>query len=41
MTRFDSPEDEVVYYRERYRRILDMLDETRAELGESNSTGQG
>jgi uncharacterized phage infection (PIP) family protein YhgE len=30
---FDSPEDEARHYRERYRRIMDMLDETRAELG--------
>jgi len=31
---FDSPQDEAAHYREKYRRILDMLDETRAELGE-------
>ena len=32
--RFDSPQEEAAHYREKYRRILDMLDETRAELGE-------
>lgn len=31
--RFDSPQEEAAHYREKYRRILDMLDETRAELG--------
>lgn len=30
---FDSPQEEAAHYREKYRRILDMLDETRAELG--------
>jgi hypothetical protein len=30
---FDSPQEEVAHYREKYRRILDMLEETRAELG--------
>jgi hypothetical protein len=29
---FDSPQ-EAAHYREKYRRILDMLEETRAELG--------
>ena len=33
---FDSPQEEAAHYREKYRRILDMLDETRAELGESS-----
>jgi len=33
MIRFDSPQEEAAHYREKYRRILDMLDETRAELG--------
>lgn len=32
--RFDSPQEEAAHYREKYRRILDMLDETRAELDE-------
>lgn len=31
---FDSPQEEAAHYREKYRRILDTLDETRAELGE-------
>ncbi|KAK1921923.1 hypothetical protein DB88DRAFT_496522 [Papiliotrema laurentii] len=31
---FDSPQEEAAHYREKYRRILDMLDETRAELDE-------
>lgn len=31
---FDTPEAEAAYYRERYRLILDMLNDTRAELGE-------
>jgi hypothetical protein len=30
---FDSPQEEAAHYREKYRRILDMLEETRAELG--------
>lgn len=30
---FDCPQEEAAHYREKYRRILDMLDETRAELG--------
>jgi hypothetical protein len=37
MDRFDSPQEEAAHYREKYRRILDMLDETRAELGMSTS----
>jgi hypothetical protein len=37
MSRFDSPQEEAAHYREKYRRILDMLDETRAELGMSTS----
>ena len=32
---FDSPQEEAAHYREKYRRILDTLDETRAELGKS------
>lgn len=36
---FDSPQEEAAHYREKYRRILDMLDETRAELGEKWSQG--
>lgn len=32
---FDSPQEEAAHYREKYRRILDMLEETRAELGTS------
>jgi len=35
---FDSPQEEAAHYREKYRRILDMLDETRAELGMSTAT---
>ncbi|KAK8853259.1 hypothetical protein IAR55_003961 [Kwoniella newhampshirensis] len=31
---FDSPEEEIAHYRERYRQALDMLTETRAELEE-------
>ncbi|KAK4685527.1 hypothetical protein P7C73_g4626, partial [Tremellales sp. Uapishka_1] len=37
---FDSPEVEVVYYRERYRRILDALNETRAELDEFQTSSK-
>lgn len=38
--RFDSPQEEAAHYREKYRRILDMLDETRAELGQLPLAGQ-
>ncbi|OCF44664.1 hypothetical protein I317_01551 [Kwoniella heveanensis CBS 569] len=31
---FDSPEDEIAHYREKYRQAMDMLSETRAELEE-------
>ncbi|WWD19676.1 hypothetical protein CI109_104138 [Kwoniella shandongensis] len=31
---FDSPEEEIAHYREKYRQALDMLTETRAELEE-------
>ncbi|KAL7418546.1 NADH:ubiquinone oxidoreductase [Cryptotrichosporon argae] len=31
---FDSPNEEAAYYREKYRRIAEMLNETRAELDE-------
>lgn len=33
MDRFDSPEEEITHYREKYRQALDMLTDTRAELG--------
>lgn len=35
---FDSPADEAAYYRERYRRIVDMLEDARAELGTSGNS---
>ncbi|WVF72954.1 hypothetical protein IAT40_007772 [Kwoniella sp. CBS 6097] len=31
---FDSPEEEIAHYREKYRQAMDMLTETRAELEE-------
>lgn len=33
MDRFGSPEEEITHYREKYRQALDMLTDTRAELG--------
>ncbi|WVR00145.1 hypothetical protein IAU59_007287 [Kwoniella sp. CBS 9459] len=33
-TVFDSPEEEIAHYREKYRQAMDMLSETRAELEE-------
>lgn len=31
--RFDSSEDEIAHYREKHRQALEMLTDTRAELG--------
>ncbi|ORX40543.1 hypothetical protein BD324DRAFT_611190 [Kockovaella imperatae] len=37
---FDSPQDEASHYREKYRRIMDALDETRAELDEFQASSK-
>ncbi|TYJ54229.1 hypothetical protein B9479_005156 [Cryptococcus floricola] len=33
-TQFDSPEDEIAHYRDKYRQAIEMLSDTRAELEE-------
>jgi ribosomal protein S7 len=35
MDSFDTPKDEASYYRDKYRVAVDLLNETRAELGMS------
>ncbi|RSH91928.1 NADH:ubiquinone oxidoreductase [Saitozyma podzolica] len=37
---FNSPEEEAAHYRERYRRIVDMLDETRNELDDFQASSK-
>ncbi|RXK36538.1 hypothetical protein M231_06197 [Tremella mesenterica] len=38
--RFDSPEDEIAYYRDKYRQAVDGLIETRAELDEFQASSK-